>query len=46
MVAISIVEFKNDGHLSADETTLLATVLGAGVGAVATYIGGKGKEHD
>ena len=33
-------------EFSADETTLLSTVLGAAIGAVATYLGTHGRSPD
>jgi hypothetical protein len=41
---LSTLELINDGHITAEEATLLSTALGAVVGAVATYLGlGRGE---
>lgn len=39
LVLLIITQVIHDGHLTTDETTVIATVLGAAVGAVATYLG-------
>lgn len=46
LILLSVNEFTHNGHLSEGETTTVSTVLGAGVGALATYMGVKhgGKE--
>ena len=44
VIILAIQETQHAGHLSADEVTLLSTVLGAIIGAVATFLGTK--SHD
>jgi hypothetical protein len=39
VVLLGVETLTHDGHVSPEEATLLATVLGAGVGAIATYLG-------
>jgi hypothetical protein len=39
IVAICIGVATHEGPISAEESTLIATVLGAAVGAIATYLG-------
>lgn len=39
ILSVSELSHANDGHISTEEATLLATVLGAGIGAIATYLG-------
>jgi len=48
IVLLTVMELTRDGHVTPEEATLLSTVLGAAVGAVATYLGGRDrpKEHD
>ena len=45
IVALAIgaawTEASNNGHVSDQAATLLSTVLGAAVGAIATYLGGR-----
>lgn len=41
LILLSVVEFSHSGHLTPDETVVISTVLGAGIGALATHIGGK-----
>ena len=45
IVSLTIVEWRSDGHISEAEATLLATVMGAAIGTIATYIGGRNKEE-
>lgn len=46
IIILSINELTHPGHLTTDETTVIATILGAGIGAIATYIGGKVKNEN
>jgi hypothetical protein len=46
IVLLAVMEVVRDGNVTAEEATLLATVLGAAVGAVATYLGGKDRQSD
>lgn len=39
LVILSVAEALHEGHVSTEEATLFATVLGATIGAVATYLG-------
>jgi hypothetical protein len=39
LVVISVAVFRTPGHLTAEEATLLSTILGAVVGAIATFLG-------
>ena len=39
IVILSVLQLVDDGHVTETESTLLATVLGAGIGAIATYLG-------
>lgn len=34
------------GHLSAEASTVLSTALGAGIGAIAAYLGGQSRDRD
>lgn len=45
IVAICIGVATHEGTISAEESTLIATVLGAAVGAIATYLG-TGRHRD
>lgn len=42
VVIIAVAIFEAPGHLNPDEATLLSTILGAAVGAIATYLGTHG----
>lgn len=46
IVLLAIPEVQGHGHVSSDEATLLATVLGAAIGAVATYLGTRATPND
>jgi hypothetical protein len=39
LVLLAANELTHSGHISSDETTVIATVAGAVVGAVATFLG-------
>lgn len=39
IIVLSINELTSAGHVSQEGATLLATVLGAAIGAIATYLG-------
>lgn len=39
LLAVSELDHGTAGHISGEESTLLSTVLGAGIGAIATYVG-------
>lgn len=39
LILLSLVELRTSGHVTAEEATLLSTILGATVGAIATYLG-------
>jgi len=41
LILLAVMELQRDGHVTDAEATLLATVLGAVIGAIATYLGGK-----
>lgn len=45
-VALSVGATFNNGPVSTEESTLLSTVLGAAVGAIATYLGTRGGRGD
>lgn len=42
VILISVGVLRAPGHITEQEATLLSTVLGAGVGAIATYLGAHG----
>jgi hypothetical protein len=42
IIALAIGPVWNNGPVSTEEATLLSTVLGAAVGAIATYLGTRG----
>lgn len=44
LLAASELDHGTAGHISTEETTLLATVLGAGIGAIATFLGTRERE--
>lgn len=46
LVLLVVTQIVDNGHLTPDESTVIATVLGAGVGAVATYMGERGSRKD
>jgi predicted membrane-bound mannosyltransferase len=46
ILAWSEADHQIAGHISEAESTLLATVLGAMVGAVATFLGMRNGRHD
>lgn len=39
VITLAVAEAVTDGHIGTDASTLFSTVLGAMIGAVATYIG-------
>jgi membrane protein DedA with SNARE-associated domain len=41
LLLLSFGELFHDGHLTEAETTTVSTLLGAGIGAIATYLGGR-----
>lgn len=41
LIALSVTSEITHEHLSVEEGTLLSTILGAAIGAIATYIGSK-----
>ena len=45
LILLAVMELTRDGHVTPEEATLLSTVLGAVIGAVATYLGGRDSEH-
>jgi uncharacterized membrane protein YccC len=44
IVLLSVNELTTQGHLNQEAATLLATVLGAAIGAVATFLGMRDSE--
>lgn len=46
VVLLAVAELIHSGHVSTDEATLFATVLGATIGAVATYLGTRSTSGD
>lgn len=48
LILLSANEFTHNGHISGEEATTISTVLGAGIGSIATYLGVKhgGKEDE
>jgi hypothetical protein len=46
VIIIAVAIFEAPGHLNPDEATLLSTILGAAVGAIATYLGTHGGRGD
>lgn len=47
IILISVAVLNTPGHVTEQEATLLSTVLGAAVGAIATYLGAHGgREND
>lgn len=45
IILLAVQEIIHVGHVTAEEATLLSTVLGAVVGAAATYLGGRSEHH-
>ena len=45
IIAIAVGAAVHSGPISAEESTLIATVLGAAVGALATFLGVRNGEH-
>ena len=46
IVILSIGELFHDGHITDTEATTIATILGAGIGAIATFLGGRDNGGD
>jgi uncharacterized membrane protein YccC len=46
IIILAINVILRDGTYTVEETTLLSTALGAMVGAVATYLGGRDRKDD
>jgi len=41
IIILSVGEFFHDGHISETEANTISTILGAGIGALATFLGGR-----
>jgi hypothetical protein len=46
LIVLSVSDVFHDGHVTAEESTLLATALGAAIGAIATAMGQRSKEKE
>ena len=46
IIAVAVGAAVHEGSVSAEESTLIATVLGAAVGALATYLGTRDRDEE
>jgi hypothetical protein len=46
ILAVAVGAAAHEGSVSAEESTLISTVLGAAVGALATYLGTRDERHE